>query len=184
MANLTQKQESFCQLYLELGNASEAYRQSYSCKNMKMESINNKAYELLHKVDITARIKELQEATAQKSEITKERILEELSAILESKITDYVEFDGNNIKFKAFSKLTEQQVKAIESIKEGRNGIELKLHGKSWTIERICKMLGFDAPTKQAFTDKDGESLFNPIEVRIVRNKKDIDDATADNSTR
>lgn len=28
---LTPKQEKFCQLYIELGNASEAYRQSYDC---------------------------------------------------------------------------------------------------------------------------------------------------------
>ena len=43
---LTIKQEKFCNLYIELGNASEAYRQSYNCEKMKPESVNNKAYEL------------------------------------------------------------------------------------------------------------------------------------------
>jgi len=32
---LTIKQEKFCNLYIELGNASEAYRQSYNCEKMK-----------------------------------------------------------------------------------------------------------------------------------------------------
>ena len=33
---LTPKQEKFCQLYIELGNASEAYRQSYDCSKMQI----------------------------------------------------------------------------------------------------------------------------------------------------
>ena len=31
---LTVKQEAFCQNYLELGNASEAYRQAYDAEDM------------------------------------------------------------------------------------------------------------------------------------------------------
>lgn len=88
-----------------------------------------------------------------KSDITKERLLSELSAILEAKITDYLDFTGRRIKFKPFSELTESQIRAIESIKKGRNGIELKLYGKSWTIDRISKMLGYEAPIK---TEVDG----------------------------
>ena len=30
MGNLTPKQEKFCQKYIEMGNASEAYRQAYN----------------------------------------------------------------------------------------------------------------------------------------------------------
>ncbi|EPZ98572.1 terminase small subunit, partial [Glaesserella parasuis] len=40
---LTPKQEKFCQLYIELGNASEAYRQAYDCSKMSNETINTKA---------------------------------------------------------------------------------------------------------------------------------------------
>ena len=82
------------------------------------------------------------------SDIKKNEILEELSAIAFSDIRDYILFNGKRITFKPFDKLTNRQAKAIESIKKGRNGIELRLHGKSWTIERICKMLGFDSPTQ------------------------------------
>lgn len=57
---LTPKQESFCQKFIELGNASEAYRQSYNCKRMKTSTINSRAKELRKDGPITARIDELQ----------------------------------------------------------------------------------------------------------------------------
>lgn len=144
---LTIKQESFCNNYIETGNACEAYKMSYNAKRMKNSTVNRRAQELLANGIITARIGALQTEQKEKSDITKEKILSELGAILNANIKDYVEFDGTTIKFKSFEDLSEKQLKAIESIKQGKNGIELKLHGKSWTIERICKMLGYDKPT-------------------------------------
>lgn len=143
---LTLKQENFCNFYIETGNASEAYRRAYAAEKMKDETINRVAFDLLNNPKIAARIKELQGELKAVSDITKERVLEELSAIAFADIRDYVVFNGRSIRFKPFKDLTDRQAKAIESIKKGKNGIELRLHGKSWTIERICRMLGFDAP--------------------------------------
>ena len=145
---LTKKQEDFCNYYMETGNASEAYRRAYSYDNMKDSTINRQAHELLKNPNITARVKVLQDDLKAHSDIKKNEILEELSAIAFSDIRDYIVFNGKKITFKPFDKLTNRQAKAIESVKKGRNGIELRLHGKSWTIERICKMLGFDTPTQ------------------------------------
>lgn len=144
--NLTIKQENFVNVYLETGNASEAYRRAYSCSKMKDATINTKACELLKKDKIRVRVRELQRELKKSSDIKKEAILEELACIAFSDIRDYVKFDGKNITFKNFDELTDRQARAIESIKKTRHGIELKLHGKSWTIERISKMLGFDKP--------------------------------------
>lgn len=145
---LTPKQELFSQKYIELGNATAAYKIAYNCENMKIMSINRKAKELIDNVNISARIKQLQNKLSEKHDISKERILKELECILNADIKDYVHFDGDELKFKSFDDLTEAQTKAIESIKMGRNGLELKLHGKNWTVERICKMLGYDAPIR------------------------------------
>lgn len=60
LKKLTPKQESFCQKFIELGNASEAYRQSYNCERMKTSTINSRAKELRKDGPITARIDELQ----------------------------------------------------------------------------------------------------------------------------
>lgn len=145
---LTVKEELFAQNYIKTGNASEAFRLSYNAKKMLDKTITEKSSRLLKKCNISARIKQLQDKLAEKHDISKERILKELECILNADIKDYVYFNGEELKFKSFDDLTEAQTKAIESIKMGRNGLELKLHGKNWTVERICKMLGYDAPIK------------------------------------
>ena len=38
--------------------------------------------------------------------------------------------------------------RAVESVRVTREGIEIKLNGKAWSISRICKILGYDEPTK------------------------------------
>jgi len=83
------------------------------------------------------------------SDIKKEKLLYVLESIHNAKITDYVEFDGKTVRFKAFDKLTDQQVRAIESIRQNEKGeIELKLHGKSWTTKLIADLHGYEAPKK------------------------------------
>lgn len=148
MHKLTIKRENFCNYYVETGNASEAYRRAFTCKNMKDKTITEAASRLINDSNVNARIKELQGEIKKKSDITKEKIIYELDCIINAKITDYIMLEEGRLSFKDFNKLTESQVKAIESVKQGKNGIELKLHGKSWSIERICKMLGYDAPVK------------------------------------
>ncbi|WP_443901263.1 terminase small subunit [Odoribacter laneus] len=148
MHKLTIKRENFCNYYVETGNASEAYRRAFACKNMKDKTITEAASRLINDSNVNARIKELQGEIKKKSDITKEKILYELDCIINAKITDYIMLEEGRLSFKDFNELTESQVKAIESVKQGKNGIELKLHGKSWSIERICKMLGYDAPVK------------------------------------
>ena len=75
---LTPKQEKFCQLYIELGNASEAYRQSYDCSKMQKSTINTKAKELLKNGPITVRIEELQQEHRQRHNLTVDNIIADL----------------------------------------------------------------------------------------------------------
>ena len=157
---LTPKQEKFCHVYMETGNASEAYRQSYNCEKMKPASVNRKAKELMDNVKISARLTELKEKLQEVSNIKKERLLYELEAITTSKITDYVELKNGLLQFKDFDKLTDQQIRAIEGIKYNKYGIELKLHGKSWSTERIAKLLGYEAPKKLDVSGKGLGVLF------------------------
>lgn len=79
---LTPKQEKFCQLYIELGNASEAYRQAYDVKNMKPETVKRKSQELLSNGTITATfIKELKDAHQQRHNITVDNLLQKLERV-------------------------------------------------------------------------------------------------------
>ena len=75
---LTPKQEKFCQLYIELGNASEAYRQAYNAKNMTTGAINTNAKKLLRDTPIALRIEELQQAHQQRHNLTVDNIIADL----------------------------------------------------------------------------------------------------------
>ena len=75
---LTPKQEQFCLDYLETGNATEAYRRSYSTGNMKPEVINVKASELLSNGKVSVRLAELRKPVVEKAQLTLEAHLQRL----------------------------------------------------------------------------------------------------------
>ncbi|WP_423128239.1 terminase small subunit [Gaoshiqia sp. Z1-71] len=167
------KQEKFCHAFLETGNASEAYRQAYSISpDIKDSTVNRKACALLKNGKVAARVSELQEELKKASDITKDRVLDELSSIAFSDIRDFVEFDGFTIKFKSFKKLTNRQAKAVESIKATKAGIELKLSSKLQAIEKASRILGFDAATDFNISlEKLDESAIDLILNRIIQKK-------------
>jgi len=66
MADLTPKQERFAQLYVELGNASDAYREAYDSK-AKPDSVHVNASKLLSDARVALRVQELQEALEEKA---------------------------------------------------------------------------------------------------------------------
>lgn len=78
MSNLTVKQETFCQSYIETGNASEAYRRSYDASRMSATSINRKAKELLDNGKISARVNELKALHAKRHNLTVDDLIAEL----------------------------------------------------------------------------------------------------------
>lgn len=78
MIKLTPKQEKFSQLYIELSNASEAYRRSYNAENMKDESIHVNACKLLSDAKVAQRVKELQEMHVKRHMVTVDSLTKEL----------------------------------------------------------------------------------------------------------
>lgn len=74
---LTVKQEKFCHLYLELGNASEAYRQAFE-STAKPESIHVSACRLLSDAKIDLRVAELKKELRERNRATLDDILAEL----------------------------------------------------------------------------------------------------------
>ena len=178
MAKLSVKQENFCNYYLECGNASEAYRRAYSCCSKSDKAIGVDAFKLQNNPKIALRIRELQEEQKSKSDITKEKILYELSSIAFSSIAD---MHNSWIERVEFDKLTPRQKSAIKSIATSDDPeivdveyVKIELHDKLKAIERICKMLGWDAPEKMDVTSN-GSSIAPPanVNVNVVYNKKE-----------
>lgn len=78
MADLTPKQEKFCLKYIETGNATEAYRQAYDCKNMQPQTINRNAALLLDNNRIATRVSTIQENHAKRHNVTVDSLTREL----------------------------------------------------------------------------------------------------------
>jgi hypothetical protein len=70
--DLTIKQEKFCHLFIQTGNASEAYRGAYNAGKMKPESVNRRAKECTDNSKIAARITELQAEHRKAHDVTVE----------------------------------------------------------------------------------------------------------------
>lgn len=85
--NLTPKQEDFCQLYIELGNASEAYRQSYDADSMNENTVNREASKLLDNPKIATRIDQIRLDHKKRHNITVDTLLLELEEARQSALT-------------------------------------------------------------------------------------------------
>jgi hypothetical protein len=79
MALENSKHEQFCQVWLETGNKSEAYRKSHpNSLKWKDDTVHNKASALSRQAQVLARYEQLQEDTVKAHGITIESLLEEL----------------------------------------------------------------------------------------------------------
>ena len=87
--SLTIKQENFCLAYLETGNASEAYRQSYDTSKMNEASVNRKAKDMIDNGKITARLEQLRKPVIEAAQIT---LASHLSAL--ERLRDKAEEEG------------------------------------------------------------------------------------------
>lgn len=136
---LSEKQTRFVQEYIiDLNARQAAIRAGYSPKTAGAQSSR-----LLTKVKIQDEIAKAMEDREKRTGITQDRVLAELSAIAFAKATDYVEVDDDGaVKIKATASLTDEQKKAIAGIKEGANGVEVKLVDKTKALEMLSRHLG------------------------------------------
>lgn len=150
---LTAKQENFCNYYLETGNASEAYRRAYSCNGWLEKTVWEKASAMMAKDKVKARIADLQIQMQKRSDITKDEAVSILADIARANIVDAVEIrkskDYTVMLVKDLSALPKNVQRAIISVKANEKGYEIKLYNKIDAIEKLSKLLGWDAPTKQ-----------------------------------
>lgn len=142
MAKLSNKQKLFCDEYLiDLNVTQAAIRAGYSKKYS-----SDKAYKLLEKLEIKSYIDKKMKAREKRIEITQDMVINELAKIAFANTTDYVEVEDKGqykmVNTKPTKDLTPDQVAAIASIKQGANGIEIKLHDKVRALEDIGRHLG------------------------------------------
>ena len=156
MAELNERQKQFCDEYLiDLNATQAAIRAGY-----KEKTAYSMGQRLLKNVEIQREIQKKKDKRSERTEITQDMVLRELAAIAFADATDYVQVvqkpylteDGEevflpDVAITETNELTAIQKKAIAGIKQGKNGIELKLNDKTKALELLGKHLGM-------FTDK------------------------------
>lgn len=147
MARLTEKQARFVAEYLVDLNATEAAKRAgYSEKTAYSIGFEN-----LRKPEIQEAIHEAMAVRAQRTEITQDRVLRELAAIGFSKTTDFVKIDEKGrVILTSTDALNEEQQRTVASIKEGKYGVELRIHDKLGALHLLGQHLGM-------FTGKGGQ---------------------------
>ena len=152
---LTPKQAAFVREYLiDLNSAAAARRAGYSDSTAK-----EIGHENLTKPHIAAAIQEAMDTRAERTEITADRVLEEVAKLAFSSIGDYYRISDEGEPIIDLSDLTRDQMAAltelqVEDYREGRGDnsrdvrrIRIKLADKKASLELLGKHL-------KLFTDK------------------------------
>lgn len=142
---MTKKQKIFADEYLIDLNATRAYRMAYpSVKKDEVAAVNGS--KLLRNTKVQEYISERMQERQQRTEVTQDMVVKELAAIAFARATDYVEIRSNGVcstvVIKPTTNLSDQQIRAIAGIKEGANGIEIKLNDKEKALELFGRHLG------------------------------------------
>jgi phage terminase small subunit len=80
VSDLTPKQQLFAQLFVQTGNASEAYRRVYDCRAMKTRTIEKRSSELRRHGAVAGRIAALRAEHAERHKSTVDDLVAELEA--------------------------------------------------------------------------------------------------------
>lgn len=138
---MTEKQKLFSDEYLIDLNATRAYRVAYPSVK-KDETAAQAGSRMLRNVKVAKYISERMQERQQRTEITQDMVIQELAAIAFSRATDYATVRNGTVSIKDTADLSDNQVRAIAGIKEGANGIEVKLNDKEKALEMLGRHLG------------------------------------------
>ena len=146
---LTEKQEKFCQFYLDTdGNASEAYRMAYDASNMQPNSVWNTASILLDNPKVTQRIDEIRAERAAASVVERQRVERVLMDIIEADPNDLYIVDpkSGRIKMRTPCQLPKRMRNALKKIKNSKGVVEYEFNGKVEAARLLGSWNGWDAP--------------------------------------
>lgn len=178
VAKLTPKQAAFVREYLvDLSATAAAKRAGYSERTAR--SIGQR---LLTNVDIQAALRDALTKRSKRTEITADRVLQELARIGFADIRDLFQWDEERAVYVPSRALTDEQAAAVsevqaetthttlpDGVKDTTIKLKLKTYDKLSALEKIAKHLGM-------FVERHEHS--GGIDVRVVYDDDDGEDAS------
>ena len=149
---LTQKQESYCQAFIRIGNKSEAYRYAYDADAMNKNTVNSKAWELHSNGEVTARIEELQKEARERNKVKIDDVLGYLADMIKFDIAEMYNEDGSMKSIHDIPKPHREMISSVKVYEDFANITgerekvgeikEVKLLNKLDVIEKFMKHFG------------------------------------------
>ncbi len=132
------RQQRFCQEYLVDLNASRAATHAgYSSK-----TASSQGERLLRNVEVRAEIKRLQQQRSEQLEITADDVLTDLAAIAFTPITEVLTIADGKVTLLDSSQWSDEASKAVESVRQSKDGFSVKMHSKLAALEKLMQHLG------------------------------------------
>lgn len=176
MAKLTEKQKLFVNEYLVDINATRAYKSVYkNIKNDETARVNSSR--LLTNANVKQYLDQRMKDREKRTEITQDKVLNELAAIAFANGTDFgkvvikkgknqqgEEIEYQDVELKQTDSLPAEKKKAIAGIKMGKNGVEIATCDKVKALELLGRHLGmFKDKVEVSGLDKEVSKLDNII---------------------
>lgn len=159
---LTEKQKRFVEEYLVDLNATQAaIRAGYKDSNIGRQ--------LITKNNVSEAIQKAMADRSKRTEITADRVLQELAAIGFARPVDFVHIRNERVYIDNTDDLTNSQKAAIAGIKEGKHGIEIRMHDKVRALEKLGEHLGM-------FTGKGAQQENTPDDGFVSALKEDAEE--------
>lgn len=161
---LTEKRRLFCLYYATSHNALQSYLKAYKCDK---ETAMASGSRLLRNVKVQAEVKRLRQIMQYHLDVGVSDLVQYCLKVVGADLGDYVTFNGFNVKL-ADSKTVDTSV--VSEVKQGKDGISIKMEDKKWAWEMLAKYLSFDdmetlkkaklqAEVAELNTDKQAETV-------------------------
>lgn len=150
--SLTEKQERFCQAYIELGNKSEAYRQAYDADCMNSVSVRVAANEVFNVPNVSLRIEQLQSEARERNKVKIDDVLGYLADMIKFDIAEIYDENGQLKSIHDIPKPHREMISSVKVYEDFMNidgqrekigeTKEVRLLNKLDVIEKFMKHFG------------------------------------------
>ena len=139
-SNLSDKQRKFCHEYLKTFNATQAYKNAGY--NTTDDAARKSASRLLTKGTIQSYLAELRQKSEENDVINLNSVLKETARLAFSDISKAAKLHGGRVWIKEFDEMDKDTLRAIESVKETRDGQAIKFHSKQSALDSLLRYFG------------------------------------------